>query len=125
MVDYAELLGCGFGRRNRGLCKVSCGACSGEGAVLVSCKNVGGESGRLLCNRIYCGSCGTECSLPPRTALFLKTGLCGGFTTFSTFAIETETLFRNGRAGLALLYVALSIAAGVGLAFAGQLAAGK
>lgn len=64
-------------------------------------------------------------SLPPRAALFLKTGLCGGFTTFSTFAIETETLFRNGRAGLALLYVALSIAAGVGLAFAGQLAAGK
>ena len=64
-------------------------------------------------------------SLSPRTVLFIKTGLCGGFTTFSTFAMETETLLKTGHIGLAILYVALSVVVGVGLAFAGQLVVGK
>lgn len=64
-------------------------------------------------------------SLSPRTVLFIKTGLCGGFTTFSTFALETETILKTGHIGLAVLYVALSVVVGVGLAFAGQLVVGK
>lgn len=35
--------------------------------------------------------------------LLLATGLCGGFTTFSTASVETATLLRAGRARLAVL----------------------
>ena len=59
-------------------------------------------------------------SLSSKLVLFVKTALCGGFTTFSTFALETETLIKTGQSEQAVLYVALSVVAGVGLAFAGQ-----
>ena len=48
-----------------------------------------------------------------RTALFLRTGLCGGFTTFSTFAFESVSLIEKGRVGVAALYVGLSAACGI------------
>lgn len=35
-------------------------------------------------------------SVPPRMILFLKVGVCGGFTTFSTFALESSDLIRDG-----------------------------
>lgn len=54
----------------------------------------------------------------PQLLLFLKVGLCGGFTTFSTFALETADLMRGGHMGIAFLYVILSVLTGVLVIFA-------
>lgn len=49
----------------------------------------------------------------PHLSLMLRVGVCGGFTTFSTFAYETTSLMRGGKFGLAALYAVLSVSAGV------------
>jgi CrcB protein len=41
--------------------------------------------------------------------LFLMVGICGGFTTFSSFTNENFTLIQNGQLFTALLYTGLSI----------------
>ncbi|WP_310397349.1 fluoride efflux transporter CrcB [Hymenobacter sp.] len=51
--------------------------------------------------------------------LLLITGVCGGFTTFSAFALENVALLRAGQVGLAALYAGGSVAAGVLLSAAG------
>ena len=45
--------------------------------------------------------------------LFLMTGLCGGFTTFSAFTLEAIGLLREDRAGLFFIYVGGSVLAGL------------
>ena len=52
---------------------------------------------------------------------FLATGFLGAYTTYSTFATETDLLIRNGHAGIAAAYVAASLAAGLAAAWAGLL----
>lgn len=42
--------------------------------------------------------------------LLLAVGLCGGYTTFSTFSAETLALMEHGSAGLAAANVAASVA---------------
>ncbi|WP_251197648.1 fluoride efflux transporter CrcB [Anaerotardibacter muris] len=55
--------------------------------------------------------------------LFLTTGVLGGFTTFSTFSLETIQLFEDAQYGIAAGYMALSLAACIAGVFAGRLLA--
>lgn len=41
--------------------------------------------------------------------LFWKTGICGGFTTFSTFSLEAYQLYEKGNTGFSILYMILSV----------------
>ncbi|MFC6011134.1 fluoride efflux transporter CrcB [Nocardia lasii] len=45
---------------------------------------------------------------------FLGIGVLGGFTTFSTYSLETQRLLDHGAALTALSYAALSVLAGLG-----------
>lgn len=47
--------------------------------------------------------------LSQKSTLFWKTGVCGGFTTFSTFSLEAMTLFQEKQWLLGSLYVVLSV----------------
>jgi len=55
---------------------------------------------------------------------FLFVGLLGAFTTYSTFALESMNLLRDGEIVLALVNVTASSVGGILLAFGG-LAAGR
>ena len=47
-------------------------------------------------------------------------GFCGGFTTFSTFALQIDQRARHGHLGSASVYLMASLAAGIGAALVGS-----
>jgi CrcB protein len=59
-----------------------------------------------------------KADLPQEVRVFLTVGICGGFTTFSTFSLDAYVLMQRGEWGPAAAYilasVVLSIAALVG-----------
>ena len=58
--------------------------------------------------------------LNPSAALFWKTGVCGGFTTFSAFSLEAVQLFEKGRHLAGSLYILLSLLLCLAGVLAGQ-----
>lgn len=50
---------------------------------------------------------------------FLAVGICGGFTTFSSFSLEAFSLLQQQRYSVFLLYIVVSITAGVLSTYAG------
>jgi CrcB protein len=67
-------------------------------------------------------------AISPEIRAFLTTGLCGGYTTFSTFSYETVALMEDGDWRRAAMYVGLSLAGSIlgvmlGIAAARQLLA--
>ena len=45
----------------------------------------------------------------PNAVLFWKTGVCGGFTTFSTFSLEAFSLIENHQVALGGTYIITSV----------------
>lgn len=52
--------------------------------------------------------------------LMLKVGICGGFTTFSTFSLDTVELIKTGNWTTAFAYIFLSIILCISAVFCGQ-----
>ena len=63
-------------------------------------------------------------NLSSNILLFLKTGLCGGFTTFSTFSLEAYNLFQSGNYAFAVLYIIFSVIGCIIGVWCGMLLAG-
>lgn len=76
--------------------------------------------GTLVVNLVGCvilglltGLAERHAAVPRHVMLLLTTGLCGAFTTFSTFSAETIKALEGGQTLAALLYVAVSIVGGL------------
>lgn len=83
--------------------------------------------GTLVVNLIGClllglltGFAQQYASLPRGVMLMLTVGVCGAFTTFSTFSAESIKMMENGQMLTSFLYVSASIIIGFLLFFAGK-----
>ena len=57
----------------------------------------------------------------PEARLFLVTGICGGFTTFSAYMFESTALMKDGQLFYFSIYIVGSIAGGLIALYSGTL----
>jgi CrcB protein len=84
--------------------------------------------GTLLANIIGCLLIGVILSLAtqsdavtPGARLFLATGLCGGFTTMSSFVFELASLTRAGDFAIAALYLSVTLIGSIVFFYVGMM----
>jgi CrcB protein len=80
--------------------------------------------GILTCNLLGCLIIGIIYGLvkshhPTWISPLAVTGFLGGFTTFSTFALDSQKLMQAGNIGLAISYILISLLGGLALCFVG------
>ena len=86
--------------------------------------------GTLLVNMLGClfiglfsGLAEMRGLLDPQQRLFLLTGLLGALTTFSTFGLETLSLFEYGQSVAAILNILANVVLGLAFVLLGKLSA--
>ncbi|MEO7987474.1 MAG: CrcB family protein, partial [Gemmatimonadales bacterium] len=62
-------------------------------------------------------------AISPEVRALLTIGLCGGYTTFSTFSFETAAMLEDGEWSRAALYIAASVGLSLLATFLGFIAA--
>jgi CrcB protein len=80
---------------------------------IIGCFVIGALSGLIAAERLHLRFYWRE---------FVFVGILGGFTTFSTFGLDTMTLARTGALGAALLNVALQVGVGLAAVYVGFVA---
>src|SRR5215471_17207993 len=83
---------------------------------LVGCFVIGFLAGLIATHRM---------SMSPGLRVFVFVGILGGFTTFSSFGLDTFSLAHGGRPGAAVVNVLVQVIAGCLLVAAGYFAAAR
>lgn len=86
--------------------------------------------GTLAVNGLGCLAIGflaglaeSRLAFTPEARLFIFVGILGGFTTFSSFALETFSLARDTQSAAALLNIGLQLALGLAAVWIGNIMA--
>ncbi|HEY9006983.1 fluoride efflux transporter CrcB [Ohtaekwangia sp.] len=68
--------------------------------------------GSLILGIVY-GLALRKTDISDNVKLFLGVGFCGGYTTFSSLAWESVSLFNQKMTGISLLYIGISLVMGI------------
>ncbi|MCP4616521.1 MAG: fluoride efflux transporter CrcB [Bradyrhizobium sp.] len=63
---------------------------------------------------LFAGLFAMKWDLPQAARIFLTVGICGGYTTFSTFSLDAWYLVERGAVAASLAYMAASVVLSVG-----------